>query len=1023
MSQPVINSSSDALTLELARARQQIQKLEQTLAQAATDRQLAEQRLSVFTSHLQEGLLLLSPEDDILFLNDQYCLLMGLDLPASRWVGRPARELAAKVGELVTDESAFGQLMHQKATARVSLLGMEFPLRDGRVLERDTLPIVEADRPVGLLICYRDVTERHHTARELRSISRIPEQNPNPIFRFDGQGRQIYANPAADTLQRELAPEEYAGLAEAARQALQLNRIQGREVTAGQRHFQLCVVPFAEESYVNLYLIDVSARHRAEQELKEQQQFTQQLLDTLPSLVYVRDQQGTTLFNNRAMDQLREATGYRTTKANPDSDSVRDQELRQYTAIDQQVISQNQEIQTEDRLTMPNGEVRWFYTVKRPLRRPDGTVHVLGISSDITAQKQSQLTLERSEKQYRDLQHYAQAMICTHDMEGHILTANPAFTTLLQVPPDELIGQHMTAVMPAEDAPGFEEYLTRFATTRETSGVQRVLRRETGEMRYLLFQSYLVQEPGTTPYVIGTSQDITERVLAERELKLAKAAAEAASQAKENFLANMSHEIRTPMNGILGYANLLAKTRLDAQQQAHLKIIRSSGQHLLSVINDVLDMAKITSGKLELDQQSFNLCDSMAQAVQPLALQAAEKGLAFQGQPLRLSCPLPWVVGDQFRLNQILINLVANAVKFTEQGSIFVGGQLLDETDTHFTVEFRVTDTGIGIAPDKLERIFEGFTQAYADTSRRFGGTGLGLSISRALVKQMGGTLTVESEVGKGSTFAFQLALPKADIPAGSVEEAELNTGELNGIRALLVEDNEINRDLARLLLEDWGVVLDEAADGYEALALFEQKEYDVVLMDIQMPGMNGMEATARLRQHPDPRRAAVPILALTANAFRSDTDQYLAAGMNDCLAKPYDETEMYRKLVALVAAPPAPRYDLSRLRELAQGKEAFVLKIVRSFLTNIPGSLQQLRAAVQAGEWTRVAEVVHNVKPNFAALGITDAAPLVEELEECRLNPAPAPAEAVAYAKLAEELCRLIEQVLQELPRELPAA
>ncbi|MBC6608079.1 response regulator [Hymenobacter sp. BT188] len=535
--------------------------------------------------------------------------------------------------------------------------------------------------------------------------------------------------------------------------------------------------------------------------------------------------------------------------------------------------------------------------------------------------------------------------------------------------------------------------------------------------------NYVASTEGKPALMLGYGLDITERLAAEREMKKAKEVAEAAARARENFLANMSHEIRTPLNGVLGYANLLAKSSLQPQQKEFVQVIRSSGQHLLGVLNDVLDMAKITSGKMEFEQVAFNLCDSMGQAVQPLALQATQKGLGFYGQPLRMTCPVPWVIGDPHRLNQILINLTANAVKFTDKGSVSVGGFLKSETDTHLTVEFRVTDTGIGIPANKLAHIFEDFNQAYADTTRRFGGTGLGLSISRALVEQLGGTLTVESEEGRGSTFAFSLTLPRA-TPSKVVEAVSAPESTSNSLRAkrvLLVEDNEINRDVARLFLEGWDMVVDEAVNGLVALTMFEEQHYDIILMDIQMPGMNGMETTAIIRQHADKRKAAVPVLALTANAFQADNERYLAAGMNDCLAKPFDESALEAKLTALLAAAPPKPYDLSQLRASAQGREAFVVKIIRSFLTNIPDSLQGLKEAAAASQWPRIAEIVHHIKPNLAALGITAAEPMVARLEECRHLLGASPAEASEVHATVVELVTLVEQVLEALPEELP--
>jgi signal transduction histidine kinase/CheY-like chemotaxis protein len=419
-----------------------------------------------------------------------------------------------------------------------------------------------------------------------------------------------------------------------------------------------------------------------------------------------------------------------------------------------------------------------------------------------------------------------------------------------------------------------------------------------GSTRYYLRHFMPVHEAsGQLKFVLGYGLEITDRVLAEQQMQEAREVAEMAASARTTFLATMSHEIRTPLNGVLGMAALLAKTPLTPEQREQVGIIHSSGQHLLSVINDVLDVAKITSGKLELERISFDLVESVTRAVAPLAEQARHSALAFETKWLDVGHA--WVLGDPFRLNQILLNLLSNALKFTHAGGVTLRISRLAQAAGSFTIEFQVSDTGIGIPADKLEHIFESFSQASAGTTRQFGGTGLGLHISRALVAQLGGQLTVESKLSQGSTFSFVLALPEAEAPVSEVPP-QTQEGSLDGLRILLVEDNDINRIIASCLVQDWGAEVDEAPDGEAAIALFEQHRYDIVLMDIQLPDMTGVDITHYMRRHADAQRAQTAILALTASAYQSDMQAYLAAGMNDFISKPFDETVLWSKMMAL---------------------------------------------------------------------------------------------------------------------------
>ena len=917
------------------------------------------------------------------------------------------------------------------------------------------LPVVQGVAPCTLGFGL-EVTERYRAEQLLREqrafYETILNELPGDVAVFDHDGRYSFVNPVAirDPEVRAWIIGKndaeycaYRGIAPAVAAARQ-NRLQqvlrGETTTmeweetlvrAGKTYtFLRCYQTVCDAAgtlrFVLGYGINMTARREAEEglrlseeRLREQQAFQQLVLDITPNAVYVRDPRGQVTFANRASQGLLAIIEQQAAYAQPPVQGLPVREGTYYSETEALVLATGEEVRCEEALTLASGEVRWWESVKCPFPRPDGSVHVLTVSSDITEQRLVQQTLARSEKQYRDLMHYAQALICSYDFEGKLLSVNPSLARLLGAQQEDLIGQQVSTYLLAEDQPEFQNYLANIDKEREYQGVLRIQPCGRDEQRHLLFHNFVVREPGQAPYIVSHSHDITERVRAEKELKRAKKAAEVAAQARTTFLANMSHEIRTPLNGVLGMTALLAKTELTTAQREQVDLIQGCGEHLLGVINDVLDVAKITSGKLEMEQKAFNLCDSITKAIQPLGLQAQSKGVTFRELLLHEKDSHGWVMGDAHRLNQIIMNLVANAVKFTSYGSITVESRQIAETATHLTVAFSVSDTGIGIAPEKQAHIFESFAQANAGTTRLFGGTGLGLAITKALVEQMHGVLTVESQLGRGSTFAFSLTLPKAEPPT-LVPAAAPTAGVLQGMRVLLVEDNAINRMVVRQMVQAWGVVLDEAVNGLVALRLFEEHAYDVVLMDIQLPGMSGVEIAQHLRRHPEVQRAQVVILALTANAYRSDTQQYLAAGMNDYLAKPFNEAELFRKLQAFRSR--VPLFNLRDLQAVAPGNTAFLAEIIRAFLEEVPAWLKQLQQAAAAENWSEVSRLVHHLKPNLEALGITGTACPVGELERVDQEQPRSATALAGLQKAAHQLIGAVEAACKPLAEELAA-
>jgi len=476
-------------------------------------------------------------------------------------------------------------------------------------------------------------------------------------------------------------------------------------------------------------------------------------------------------------------------------------------------------------------------------------------------------------------------------------------------------------------------------------------------------------------------------VIAEEAKSKAEAAAIVAEEAvrtKQQFLSNMSHEIRTPMNAIIGFTKVLLKTDLTDKQREFLVAIKLSGDALIVLINDILDLAKIEAGKMVFEQTPFKLEASVLSMAHLFAQKIQEKNIQLK---IDYDPSIPvMLIGDPIRLHQIIINLLSNAVKFTSQGEIRIRVALIKSTNDYVTISFSISDTGIGIAKKNIGKIFENFQQASSTTSRLYGGTGLGLAIVKQLVESQKGTISVESEIEKGSTFTFILEFNIANhesLPALDTVEANV---EITNIRVLAVEDIALNQLLMKTLLDDFGFERDIAANGKIAIEKMKTNVYDIVLMDLQMPEMNGFEATDYIR---NTLHSSIPIIALTADVTTVDLAKCMAVGMNDYLAKPIDERLLYNKIVSLVKKPmihdvattqshvllvhaPVKCINLDYLIHRTKSDPVLIMEMISLYLEQTPPLIAAMKESFNNEDWIGLHAAVHKLIPSFSIMGIS---------------------------------------------------
>ena len=642
----------------------------------------------------------------------------------------------------------------------------------------------------------------------------------------------------------------------------------------------------------------------------------------------------------------------------------------------------------------------------------------------------------------------------TISLAGKITDLNNASVTIIGMSREKLIGTDFFDYF-TEPQQAREVYQAVFAK-ESVSDLLLTLRHKDGKLTDVSFNGSIYKDnAGKVLGIVIVARDIADQKKIETELREAKVFAELATKtaeevkqkaeestkvaveatriaedvvkAKQQFLSNMSHEIRTPMNAIIGFTKVLLKTELSDKQKEYLTAIKISGEALTVVVNDILDLAKVDSGKMTFEQIPFKIETSISAMLHLFETKIKEKNLEL----IKIyDKNIPDVlIGDPVRLHQIILNLFSNAVKFTSQGTITVGVKVLNDEEEHVTIEFAISDTGIGIPEENIETIFEVFQQASSGTARLYGGTGLGLAIVKQLVESQGGTINVKSKLDEGTTFSFVLSFQKTTETVLEHQGEIKFDPNIKNIKVLVVEDIALNRLLMNTILDEFGFEHDVASNGKIAIEKLQHNTYDIILMDLQMPEMNGFEATEYIRNI---MNSKIPIVALTADVTTVDLAKCRSVGMNDYLSKPVDDRLLYSKIVEFVKKPILEKtkkgaenlynqsenlkfVDLSNLSRRTKSNPKLMMEMITLYLTQTPSLIAAMKQGLQDKDYSALQSAVHKMVPSFSIMGISKdfeniAKKVQEDVDNIQRHRNSMPDLVLQLEKVCTEACKELE-------------
>jgi two-component system sensor histidine kinase/response regulator len=939
----------------------------------------------------------------------------------------PAEVINAQIGKILTPESlrTAERMIAEKVEKGLSVTRYEVEVlaKDGHLIpiELNTSLSYKNGKLVGSVGIGRDITERRAYERALLeseekyrglfenagdfAYSTDLEGNfsavSESLLRATGYGRTellsssitMILSKANLDLARKMTAAKLAGEKETTRYEMSIIAKDGAEIPIEV----VSALVYRDGKPVGVQGIgrDISERKRVEEALRHSESNYRELMEQAADAIMVADHDaGRYVDVNRAACKLLGYTRKELLELGP-RDLLDPEELKvQPAKFDE--IRRGETTFSERHLLRKDGSRVLVEMSAKML--PDG--RMMSVKRDITERHEREEALRQSEQKWRELMEQATEAIMIYDQNMRCVDLNRAAQEMFGFSREELLGQGMRDLVHPDDMvrlaqPEEQAKLKLMLEGKITIQGERRMRRKDGS--YIPVQISAKRLSGGR--ILSIKRDVSEWLERETALRDANIKAEAASRAKSEFLANMSHEIRTPMNSVIGMARLALLHEHDSGQRGYLEKILLSGEHLLGIIDDILDFSKIDAGRLGIEHVDLDIARVMENVSSIVSEKAKAKGLHFM---VDVGPDIPGgLSGDPLRLRQVLLNFTDNAIKFTAKGEVTVSVRKLSEDQSDCLLHFEVHDTGIGMSDKVLSGLFRSFQQADGSVTRNYGGTGLGLVISRRLVELMGGKVGVSSEPGKGSTFWFQLPLHKgAAKSSGEIDMVDEDSARerLVGKRILLVENNLFNQQVARELMENVGMVVLVANNGEEALDLLRQESFDSVLMDLQMPVMDGLEAVTHIRANPD--WDALPVVAMTANVLEEERNRCLDAGMNDFIAKPVRPEMLYAVLVRWLSPgklpgttdsgkavvperkEPEDLVDFSVLEELMGGKQDKVRELALKFSQSTRADQEKLDNALEQQDAAQVRALGHHIKSPAAMIGAMGLADLCRALE-----------------------------------------